>query len=220
MSLTNSGGPVKRPYQSTLRQAQAATTRQSVIAAAGRRFAEHGYGATSIEDIAAEAGVSRATVFTAVGGKTALIKAAYDVAIVGDDKAISLPDRESSKIVRAEPDPRRYLTGYAGIVTGIGGRVGRIYEALRGAASTDLDVRALWQEIQDGRRVGGRNVVGDVLGKGGLRHGLDPVAAADIVWVLNDPGMYHQFVHQRGWTPDYYQAWLAETLIAQLLPRA
>lgn len=61
-------------------------------------------------------------------------------------------------------------------------------------------MRSLWQEIQDGRRVGGRHVVGDLQVKGGVRDGLDPLTAADIVWVLNDPGMYHQFVHQRGWT--------------------
>ena len=100
---------VKRPYRSPLRAAQAETTRTAVISAASRLFADQGYAATSIEEIADAAGVSRATVFTSVGGKGALLKTALDVAIVGDDEPISLPDRPRSKAIRGESDPRRYL---------------------------------------------------------------------------------------------------------------
>jgi hypothetical protein len=47
---------------------------------------------------------------------------------------------------------------------------------------------------------------------------VDQEAAADIIWLLNDPGLYHLLVRRRGWTPDHYQAWLGETMIRQLLP--
>jgi len=97
----NARADVKRQYRSELRQAQAATTRRTVIEAAGRLFAERGYVATTIEDIAALAGVSRATVFTAVGGKPLLLKTAYDVAIVGDDEPVALVERPRSQMIRA-----------------------------------------------------------------------------------------------------------------------
>src|SRR2546426_12500193 len=113
----NTEGDVKRSYQSPLRQAQARTTRKAVIGAAARLFAERGYVATSIDDIAAAAGVSRATVFSSVGGKPVLLKTAFDVAIVGDDEPVSLPDRPRSKAIREEPDQRRYLALYAGLGT-------------------------------------------------------------------------------------------------------
>ncbi|MEO8745419.1 MAG: helix-turn-helix domain-containing protein [Candidatus Dormiibacterota bacterium] len=209
---------VKRPYQSTLRGAQAQSTRWAVIAAAAKLFAERGYGATSIDDIAEEAGVSRATVFTSVGGKPMLLKAAVDVAIVGDDEQVSLPERPRSIAVRSEPDPRKYLALYAELLTEIGGRLASVYEALRGAAGTDMDARALWESHLHQRQQGAANVVGDVLRKGTLRKGVDRNAAADIVWLLNDPGLYHLLVHRRGWTPAHFQAWLAETLIRQLQP--
>jgi AcrR family transcriptional regulator len=173
--------------------------------------------ATSIEEIAAAAGVSRATVFTAVGGKPVLLKAALDVAVVGDDKPVSLPDRPQSKAIRREPNARRYLALYAGLVTEIGGRLADISEAVRGAAHADSDVRQLWDTHLAQRRRGAANVVGDVLRKGRLRDGLDREAAADIVWVLNDPGLYYQLVHQRGWTPDRFKAWLTDTMHRQLL---
>src|SRR5260370_31000266 len=101
------GPEVKRPYQSSLRGAQAEATREAVIAAAARLFAEKGYAATSIEEIAAAAGVSRAAVFTSVGGKAKLLKTALDVAIVGDDEPNSLPAPPPSKAIPAEPRPRQ-----------------------------------------------------------------------------------------------------------------
>jgi AcrR family transcriptional regulator len=208
---------VKRPYASPLRIAQAAATRQAVIAAASQLFGERGYVATSVDEIATAAGVSRATVFTAVGRKPDLLKTALDVAIVGDDEPIALPDRPRSRAVRAESDPRRYLALYAGIVAEIGGRASAIYEAVRGAAGADPAARALWLEHQAQRRQGGANVVRDLLGKTVLRPGLDPEAAADLVWVLNDPGLYRLLVHERRWTPARFEDWLADTLQRQLL---
>src|SRR6187402_1824438 len=137
----NSQPDVKRSYDSPLRKAQAAATRRAIIDAAATSFIQHGYVATSIETIAEAAGVSRATVFTSVGGKKALLKTAYDVALVGDDEPIPFPLRPASLAVRAEPDPIPYLAGYAGLVTDIDRRVAPIYEAVRGAASADPEVR-------------------------------------------------------------------------------
>jgi AcrR family transcriptional regulator len=211
------GTEVKRSYQSSLRGAQAQSTREAVIAAAGRLFAERGYAATSIEEIAAAAGVSRATVFTSVGGKSKLLKTALDVAIVGDDEPIPLPDRPRSRAIRAEPDPRKYLALYAELVTEIDGRLAGIHEAVRGAAGADRDARALWETHLAQHRQGAANVIGDLARKGGIRKDLDPETAADIVWLLG-PGTYQMLVHRRGWSPDRFREWLTETYITQLLP--
>jgi AcrR family transcriptional regulator len=209
--------PVKRPYRSPLRAAHAGQTQRAIIDAATRLFVEIGYGATSIDAIAQAAGVSRATVFTAVGGKAALLKRAYDVALVGDDEPVSLPDRAASRAIRAEPDPRRYLELYAGLVADLGGRVAAVYEAVRGAASADPDVRPVWDKIQQERRIGAAHVVADTAAKGPLRDGIDAESAADIVWVLNDPGLYHLLVNVRGWPAERYREWLAASLQHELL---
>jgi AcrR family transcriptional regulator len=214
----NQHSDVKRSYESPLRRAQAATTRRAIIDAAATLFVERGYVATSIETIAEAAGVSRATVFTSVGGKKALLKKAYDVALVGDDEPIPFPLRPASLAVRAEPDPRRYLVGYAGLVVDINNRLARVYEAVRGAASADPEVRDVFEAIGTERRIGAGNVVRDLVAKGGqLREGLDTEAAADIVWVLIDAGLFHLLVHRRGWTPARFQGWLADSMQRQLL---
>jgi AcrR family transcriptional regulator len=214
----NSETEVKRPYDSPLRKAQAAATRRAIIDAAAASFIEHGYVATSIETIAEAAGVSRATVFTSVGGKKALLKKGYDVALVGDDEPIAFPDRPASLAVRAEPDPVRFLVGYAGLVTDINRRLAPIYEAVRGAASADPEVRDVFETIGTERRIGAGRVVGQLIAKGArLRDGLDAEAAADVLWVLIDAGLFHLLVRQRGWTPERFQGWLAETIQRQLL---
>lgn len=213
----NASKPVKAPYRSPLREAQARTTRRTVIDAASRLFGERGYAATSIDEVAEAAGVSRATVFSAVGNKPVLLKAALDIAIVGDDDPVALPDRPRSRAIRAEPDPRKYLSLYADLLTDMGARVAPISEAARSAAGADPDARQLWKEHEAQRLVGARHVVADLLRKGSLRNGLTKGEAADLVWVLNDPGMYHHLVLSRGWTPALFSKWLATTLQDQLL---
>jgi AcrR family transcriptional regulator len=217
MSLVKREAAVKRPYRSPLRAANAQSTRLSVIRAAARLFAERGYVATSLEDVAAEAGVSRATIFTSVGGKADLLKAAYDVAIVGDDEPVPLPQRPWDIAVRNEPDPERMIDGYAQMITEVSGRVASVYEAMRGAAAADGEARVLLERMRSERRGGSAGFIGFLVARSALRPGLDKSRAADVVWALNDPGLYHLLVHDRGWTSRQFQTWLAETLKGQLL---
>jgi AcrR family transcriptional regulator len=201
-----------------LRRAKAAATRLAVIDAAARVFVREGYAGASIRTIAEEAGVSRATVFNAVGGKAALLKAAYDVATVGDDEPIPLPQRAEAVAARLEPDPRRSIAIYAGMIAGIGERLARIYEVFRAAAAGDPEIADFWKEIQAERLKGGHGFVGILRAKGPLREGLDEGHAGDVVWALIDASLYHRLAVERGWTRAQFQEWLAATLESQLLP--
>lgn len=209
---------VKRGYRSPTRDAQAQTTRVAIIAAATTLFVEHGYGEVSIDAIADAAGVGRATVFNAVGGKATVLRAAYDVAVVGDDEPVPLPERPWARPVREAPDAATMLTRYAHMVTIVDGRVAAIYEVLRSAAGAHADVRAELDQIRDERRGGAANVIAMLVRHGPLRDGLTRRAAADVVDVLIDPGLFHQLVIERGWAPRAFERWLAGTSSDQLLP--
>jgi len=208
---------VKRQYSSALRQAQARATRTALLTAARQLFIRQGYAVTTIDQIAERAGVSRATVFNSVGGKGALLKAAYDIAIVGDDAPVALVQRPRSQEILRRPDPGRMLAAYAGVATEINTRVAELHVVLRGAASADPEARALWEMLQQQRRVGGDNLARPIVEKGRLKKGIDPSEAADLIWLLNDPGVYHTLVIERGWSPSRYQLWLSEALQTQLL---
>src|SRR3954452_25023392 len=104
---------VRRPYHSTLRADQARATRRAVVSAARDLFVELGWSRTTIDAVAARAGVSRKTVFTAVGGKAALLKLALDWALVGDDEPVALSGRQVISEMEQLTDPRALVARWA-----------------------------------------------------------------------------------------------------------
>ncbi|TML79092.1 MAG: TetR family transcriptional regulator [Actinobacteria bacterium] len=206
----------KRPYDASRRQEQARATRRAVVDAAARLFVREGYAGTSADEIAAKAGVCRATVF-AVGGKGDLLKLAYDFAVGGDDEEIRLVERPRSREVRAAPDARSYLRGYAGLVTDIYVRLAALHEVVRAASHSDSEVGALWRKINADRRRGADTIVADLRAREPLRDGLDESSAADIVWTLNDAVHYDMLVNRRGWSKERFEEWLAGALERELL---
>ena len=209
--------PVKKPYNSALRAAQARATRRAIVDAAARLFTERGYGATTVDAIAEAAGVSRKTVFTSVGGKAEALKLAIDWAVVGDDEPVPLLDRPHVRAGQAEPDARRILTDYARDLCQIGARIAPLNAVVQAAAGLDADIRALAEEGRAQRLTGMRVLAGTLAGRGALKPGLTAAEAADVLWLFNDPGVYHRLVIEQGWDPGRYQDWLAGALISLLV---
>lgn len=207
----------KRPYDSTLRDAQARQTRRQIVAAAGRLYARDGFAATTVDAIAAEAGVSRKTVFTSVGNKVALLKLAYDYAMAGDDEPVPMIQRAGLQAVIAEPDPYEQQRLYAALVTEVGSRVSALWLALRGAAEVDEEARELYLRWEQERLDSMRSAVPNLAAKGVLRPDVTPEEAAAILWMLVDPALYHRLVTQTGWSPERFRDWLYETIVTQLL---
>ncbi|MFA9565381.1 MAG: TetR/AcrR family transcriptional regulator, partial [Acidimicrobiales bacterium] len=54
------------------------TEADAVVDAAARRLASDGIGGTTVDDVAAEAGVSRATVYRYSGGKDEIVRTVID----------------------------------------------------------------------------------------------------------------------------------------------
>lgn len=213
--------PVKRPYESRLRAEQALVTQRAIVAAAAQLFGAQGYVAVSVDAIADAAGVSRATVFNAVGGKAALLRAAFrsafGAAAGSPDESMPLVERPRSVEVRASATAHDYLVGYAGVCTAIHHHMALIYEAIREAARADPEVATLWTEVNDERHRGAHTIVADVRKRSPLRAGLTVAHAADIVWMLNDPVHFHMLVLGRGWPEARFSTWLARALETELL---
>lgn len=210
--------PVKKPYTSALRAAQARATRRAIVAAAARLFTEHGYGATTVDAIADAAGVSRKTVFTSVGGKTEALKLAIDWAIAGDDEPVPMLERPHIKAMQHEPDARLILAAYARHVRQTAARTAPLHQVVQAAAGLDTDIRALAENSRAQRIRGMRAMAQTLADRGALKPGLAPSEAADILWLLNDPSVYHRLVIEQKWDPDRYQDWLADALISLLIP--
>lgn len=209
-----------RIYSSPLRVSQAAGTRQLVLRAAAELFVAQGYAATTMDHIAERAGVSRPTVFRAVGNKQMLLRAVRDVAIAGDDEPVPVARRPVVDAIRAEPDRLRAIELLAQHLTAVAGRYGPIYEVLRAAArSGEPDLLPVWEAEEQERLVGARVWMKILRAKGGtLRAGVDAATATDQLWLLMAPDHFERLVHWRGWSTEQYRRWLAAS-ISQLFVR-
>jgi AcrR family transcriptional regulator len=200
----------RRPYDASGRKAAAAQTQAHVVEVATRLLLERGYAATSIADVAAQAGVSTALVYAAFGNKAGLVKRVVDVAIAGDDEPVAVGERPAAAAVAAASSARTRCRLTAELVASISRRTASLIPVLRTAAAADPDIAELVGRQEVGLRAGMREFVGLLDDAGQLRDGLDVERAADVAWVLADAAAYHRLVHERGWTQDDYTAWLAK----------
>ncbi|MEV0392256.1 TetR/AcrR family transcriptional regulator [Polymorphospora rubra] len=207
----------KRAYRSAVREESARRTRQAVVAAAADLFVSGGYGATSLADVAARAGVARPTVFAAFGSKPALLRQVLDEALAGDDEPVPVAQRPWFRPVWEADTQAGVLDGYAGVCTLIGGRAARIFETVRRAADDNEEVAQVWETLLRNRRRGAAMVVERVRGLGPLRYGSDVERAIDVVWHFNDPAHYDALVTRCGWSENDFRDWLSEQLTGGLL---
>jgi AcrR family transcriptional regulator len=202
-----------------LREARARRTVAAVVAAAGELFAERGYPATTIAEIAERAGVGRATVFTAVpGGKPDLLRLARDRALAGDDEDIPIPHRSWFREAMAQTDPVELLRRQAGNYRQILCRAAGVEGALEVGAQMAPELADLHRIATAQRRFGARLVADRLAELTPLRDGLDAEAAADTITVLISSCTYRLLVDDYGWSPDEYENWLASQLVSALLP--
>lgn len=207
----------RRAYSSRVRAEAAERTRDAVVAAALALFLEHGYAATTVDQIAARAGVSRPTVFAA-GSKAVLFRLARDRAIAGDTQPLAITQRPSYAEVVDAPDAEQTLRRYAHVSTGIQRRFAPLHDVLREAAGADPELAALWRVSESERLLGARRVVDLVTAKGRLRSGLDGETAGELLWTLTAPEHYQRLVRDRGWDEERYERWYAEAMVRLLLP--
>lgn len=208
-----------RQYRSPLRDEQVRATRRAVVAAAHDLFVELGYSGATIDAVAERAGVSRKTVFTAVGGKAMLLKLAVDWALTGDDEPVPVADRPDVREQLAETDPARMVHLWARRMSGVESRVARLALVMAAAADADPEVAKVHRVSEHGRRRGARSLVTGLEAIGGLRSGRDVEHATAIVGVVMEPVNYQRLVVEAGWSVEEYAGWMEETVVAALLPR-
>ena len=199
-------GRVKlRTYTSNIRRGDAPAL---VCAAASRLFSTKGYLATSIEDIAAEAGVARPTVFSAVGPKPVILKNVVDQALAGDDAPVPIAERPWWREAIDEPDPVRSIQLHARNMCRIAQRAAPVLRALETAASIDADAAQVWERFQQQRRAGLNEFVVTLARKTtGLR--LEEDTMTDTLCMLAADA-YIRLVRDAGWPIEKLEAWVAD----------
>jgi AcrR family transcriptional regulator len=211
--------PVKatRRYESPRRREQAAATRRQILEAAQRLFERDGYAGTSMAAIAADAGVALKTVYVAFETKRGLLRALWHLLLRGDEEPAPVGERPWFREVVDEPDAERQLRLLAHHACAVKQRVATLMRVISEAAPADPELAALWDRIQSDFHATQRVVVESLDAKRALRDGLDVEKATDVLWTLNHPSQWWLLVGERGWAPDEFEAWLAESFCEQLL---
>lgn len=200
---------VKSANRLTHRQRQALATQQLVVDAARLLFLEQGYAATSIADIAREAGVAVSTVYSIFGNKRGILRAIREVW----HQTSRQRDFRQEALAHADPAERFDLMAHlTRRQWETGAETVRIYQS---AGAADPEAAAELQQALGGRRAGQRQFVEASAAM--LRPGLSVERAAALLHALTLFEVYHDLVTESGWTPDEYEAWLAGMLRGQLL---
>ena len=207
--MTLMPGRVKRRYDATGRRQGAARTRAAILDAARQLFTERGYAATPMTAIADRAGVALDTVYASVGRKPELARLLVETAISGTDQAIPAEQRDYVRAIQAAPDPGTKIAIYAAAVAAIAPRLALVLAIIQQAARDEPELARLWTQVAERRAANMRRFVADLATAAPLR--LDPDQAADIVWATNSAEMYQLLVGQRGWSPQRYERFLADT---------
>lgn len=84
-------GPLGAVRSSTLRK------REQIVEVAMRYFAERGYEGTHVQDLAAELGIAKGSIFQHFGSKEGLFLAAYRQAVLSLDRYLDAPDEVTAK---------------------------------------------------------------------------------------------------------------------------
>jgi AcrR family transcriptional regulator len=151
------------------------TEADAVLDAAARRLASHGIAGTTVDDVAAEAGVSRATVYRYIGGKSELVPAVIGreadevlvrlteiitssttadrmIADVVSNALVMIGERPVlSRLTTTDlPDTLPYVTVVSGpLVEGV---VSSVSDAIRDAPDLTVDERAIDEAVEEATR--------------------------------------------------------------------
>jgi AcrR family transcriptional regulator len=207
--------PVKRNKQAD----KARQTRRRITRAAHDLFVEHGYGATTLQDVADRAGVAVQTIYFTFGNKRSLLKEVVDTSIAGDDQPIATMDRpwfrDALAADTAAAGLRRLVRGTGQVIA----RVAPIIEVLRTAAAIDPEIAGLWPQDIDMRFTVQAAAAKALMAKPGARAGVSAEHAADLLYGMLSPELYLLYVRDRGWTSGQWEQWVYDTLHSQLCDR-
>ncbi len=195
----------------SLRQRHAALTRTAILDAARGLFRRQGYAATTIEQIATEAGVGLSTVYAVFTNKRTILV---------EIRSRTVQEAHVWEIFQAaldEREPSRRLERMAHLTRRLYESGGDVFAVERAAAGADPEVAEGWARHHRER---GENMFPIVEAlRPHLAPGLQPARAHDILQAFSNYELYEELVVIAAWTADEYEAWLGRTLCDQLLAR-
>lgn len=205
-----------RPYRSDLRRQQAAQTRHRVVEAAVNLFGRHGYRATTLGQLAAEAGVSVKTV-QEQGPKSALLQAAVELAAFGVEGETDFfaTDLGKAMLQIRQSDTLASMIGEA--MLAINTPSARLWMTFVGAAQEDTELSGHHARMLALIRGQVHHVLRYIDGQGWLRRDVPFDDLVEAFCIITCTESYVRYVHHDGKSPDQYKDFIARTMRETIL---
>src|SRR4051794_14506488 len=187
----------------TSRRQKAQATRQRIVETAHAAFLEDGYAASTMADIAADAGVAVQTVYFAFRTKGELLQAVYEHVVLGPERK---PPQQSGWW-RAIEEARSIEIAVRAFVTGTVELLERAAPLVR-LVLGDETARDGYDFNERLRRDGYEALLVTLTAKHELRPDITPARARDLLLVLTGPLLYSQFTADLKWTRDEVDEWM------------
>jgi AcrR family transcriptional regulator len=193
------------------RTQQAAATKRHIALAARRRFAADGYATTTIEAIAAEAGVAPATVYKVFGTKRAVAGALNE--LIEEEAGI----QGFVDVIATSADPWELLHTAVQLERSLFEHCGDIIAAVRGAAAVEPEFAGVYAEGQRRHTAGTTFLADRLAAMGALRDDIDPASAAGIIGMYAHDENFAMLTAHYGWTIDQCEERLTSQVCELLL---
>lgn len=201
----------RRSYSSAARTEAAGETRARILASAKELFGQLGLDAVTIAEIADKSGVAGSTVYSVFKSKEGILRELMEQSLFGD--------RFQSA--------RQHLAGIKDPVEAIA-RTSHVARAIYESESSDLGLlrnvsgfspalRKIEEEFERTRFKMQEDRLRRLFKAGKAKRGLSPDEARRILWMYTSRDVYRMLVIEGGWTPDRYEEWLEQTLVAALV---
>jgi AcrR family transcriptional regulator len=206
---------VKRPYRSARRREQAGETRQRIIRAAHDLFVSHGYGRTTMAEVAGSAGVAVETVYATFRNKPTLLRQVWYATVRGDEQDIRLLDRSEILTVLAEPDLTARLRAHAVALIPVFRRITPLLRALQGASTSEPAAAAMLAEFDERRLDAAGHYARAAAATGQL--GVSEGECSDLLAATMEGGLWYRLVEERGWSEARFAHMLSTMWVAVLV---
>ena len=196
---------------SSLREKRAQLTRDEILRAARRLFADRGYARTSVRDIAKAAGVSAQTVYDSVGSKQELVTRLNDLI----DQEANVP--AIARAAAESGDPAEIAATPARVTRSILENCGDILRALVSGAAAEPELAVALEEGHRRHVAGTAWMVSLLADLGALAPSADRDEAAETLAALADFRLALVLRDSYGWSLDRIENWIAASSRALLL---
>jgi AcrR family transcriptional regulator len=186
-----------------------------VLQAGRQRFLAQGYAATTIAEIAGDAGVSAETVYKTFASKAGILKALFDVSVAGDDDPTPMVQRDVIQQVLAAPDAAQKIAIYVNHLASTMPRSAPVQLLARDGAASSPDAATVWKQIRQETLTAMKMFAADLAKTGQLQ--VSATRARDVLWTYHAPELYELLVLERGWSAARYGEFITRALINALL---